>query len=78
VQLRRIEASKEVYLIIIIIRLPLLDVLFRQIANTIVSSGNKVFLSADSLMINALGDSYLDTREDETVAPVTKKAGYLW
>lgn len=41
VQLRRIEASKE-------------------IANTISASGNKVYLDADSLMINSLGDSALE------------------
>ncbi len=29
-----------------------------QIASTLVASGNKVYLSADSLMINSLGDSY--------------------
>lgn len=40
VQLRRIEASKE-------------------IANTIVQSTNKVYLNADSLMINGLGDEQL-------------------
>jgi prohibitin 2 len=45
VQLRRIEASKE-------------------IANTISASGNKVYLDADSLMINSLGDSALEKQAE--------------
>lgn len=49
VQLRRIEASKD-------------------IANTISQSGNKVYLNADSLMINSLGESAL---EDNTYSKKT-------
>lgn len=58
VQLRRIEAS-------------------RDIANTIIGSTNKVYLSSDSLMINTLGDSFTDALEDKHNNP-TKPKGYLW
>lgn len=43
----------------------------REIANTVVNSANKVYLSSDTLLLNALG-------EGAGKDPVNKSKGYLW
>jgi hypothetical protein len=45
-----------------------------QIASTIATSGNKVYLDADSLMINTLGDNNV-TDNSNSAAGVKKSSG---